>query len=86
MIQKIDAPISVDLYFDHKQRIVTPRSLVWEAREYKIIKIGFHHTVRAGRTLFHVFSVECPTLFFRLVLDTDTLHWRVEEISDGESN
>jgi hypothetical protein len=42
-----------------------------------------HHTFRSGRTLFHVFSVASKSLFFRLVLNTDTLFWRLEEISDG---
>lgn len=84
MIQKISAPISVDLSFDHKERRVIPRRLVWEGQEHQIAKIGLHHTYRLGRVLYHVFSVATKTLFFRLVLDTETLFWRLEEISDGE--
>lgn len=86
MIQKIDAPISVALYFNHQLRQAAPTFLIWEGRSYKITKIGLHHTLRVGKTLYHVFSAETPTLFFRLVLNTDTLHWKVEEIADGESN
>jgi len=93
MIQKISAPVSVDLIFDHRQRTVFPKEVIWEGKTYPILKIGLHHTYRAGRILFHVFSVASgnpPTggqaLFFRLVLDTETLHWRLEEISDGLSN
>lgn len=86
MIQKINAPVSVDLYFDHHLRKVIPRFVLWEGREYQITKIGLHHTYREGRVLYHVFSVESLSLFFRLVLNTDTLHWRVEEIADGEPN
>lgn len=83
MIQKISAPVSVDLFFDHRQRKVSPKEIIWEGKAYPIIKIGLHHTYRAGRILFHVFSVASESLFFRLVLDTETLHWRLEEISDG---
>jgi hypothetical protein len=86
MIQRIHAPISVDLVFDHTLRKVFPRFVRWEGQSHRILKIGLHHTYRQGRTLYHVFSVETATLFFRLVLDTDTLHWSVEEIADGESN
>jgi len=83
MIQKISVPVTVTLVFNHQQRRVFPSRLVWEGRTYPIIKVGLHHTYRAGRILFHVFSVASESLFFRLVLDTETLHWRLEEISDG---
>jgi len=86
MIQKISIPVSVTLYFDHKLRRSVPVNILWEGRVYPITKIGLHHTYRAGRTLFHVFSAESPSLFFRLVLNSETLHWLVEEISDGEAN
>ena len=83
MIQKISAPVSVDLVFDHRLRRVYPEKLIWDGQNYPINKVGLHHTFHQGRTLYHVFSVVSQTLFFRLVLDTDTLHWRLEEISDG---
>jgi hypothetical protein len=83
MIQKINAPISVNLVFNHQRRQVYPLSLIWDGRQYPVVKIGLHHTFRLGRTLFHVFSVASNSLFFRLVFDTDTLFWRLEQISDG---
>ena len=84
MLQKLDEPVSVKLIFDHSRQRVVPTALYWQGRQYPVIKIGLHHMYRAGRTLYHVFSVETESLFFRLVLDTDTLFWRLEEISDGE--
>lgn len=83
MIQKISVPVSVELAFDHKLRKVFPKCLLWDGKLYSITKVGLHHTYREGRVLFHVFSVATQNLFFRLVLDTETLHWRLEEISDG---
>ena len=83
MIQKIDVPVSVSLSFDSKKRRVFPKWVVWNGRLYPIIKIGLHHSYKKGRVLFHVFSVASKTLFFRLILDTETLHWKLEEISDG---
>ena len=83
MIEKMNERVSVSMIYDSVKQYVSPRSIVWKNRLYPVKKIGFHHTFRKGRTLFHVFSVSTPTLFFRLVLDTDTLRWKVEEISDG---
>ena len=83
MIEKLSLPVSVGITFDHTKRKVVPKWILWEGKLYPVEKIGLHHTFRTGRTLFHVFSVASKTLFFRLVLNTDTLFWRLEEISDG---
>lgn len=86
MIQKISAPVSVQLVYDHKKHLVNPRRLFWDGREHLITKIGLHHTYREGRTLYHIYSVSSAHLFFRLKLDTETLFWTLEEIADGLSN
>ena|SRR3972149_10061133 len=83
MLEKVSVPVSVSLSFDSTKRKVVPRWVVWNGRVHSIIKVGLHHTYRQGRTLYHVFSVASNTLFFRLVLNTDNLHWKLEEISDG---
>ncbi len=75
MLQRIDEDVVVTFK-------TVPIEVTWQGRKYEITKVGLHHTYRKGRTLFHVFSVESPTLFFRLVLNTDNLYWRLEEISD----
>ncbi len=81
--QRISEPVSVSLSYDSKRVKVYPKWVVWNNRLYPVLKVGLHHTFRRGRTLYHVFSVVSKTLFFRLVLDTETLHWKLEEISDG---
>lgn len=86
MMQAFNTPVSVTLHFDHRLRQVQPTLLVWHGREYRIKTLGYHHHYYQGKTLMHVFSVTTATLFFRLVLNTQTLHWRVEQVSDGEVN
>lgn len=86
MIQKILAPVSVLALFNHKKRAFEPLFVLWEGKKHKVQKIGYHHKVREGNTIFHIFSILCETLFFRLKLDTESLLWTVEEISDGEVN
>lgn len=83
MTQKIDEPVSVNLSYDSVTKKVKPRGIIWKGRLYTVTKIGLHHVYRQGQNLYHVFSVSTPTLFFRLLLDANTLHWKVEEISDG---
>lgn len=86
MIQKISEPVSVSLNFDSSKRKIYPKWVVWNGRLYSIIKVGLHHTYYKGKILYHVFSVASKTLFFRLVLNTENLHWKLEEVSDGLPN
>lgn len=83
MIQKISVPVSVSLISDYQKSCVYPKAVLWNGRVYKITKVGLHHTFREGRVLFHIFSVVTDTLFFRLKLNSETLGWQLEEISDG---
>jgi len=84
MLQKVKVPVSVILEYNSKLRRVFPKSVHWDGNDYPVTKVGFHHTFREGKTLIHVFSVDTPSLFFRLRLNTDNLQWTLEEISDGE--
>lgn len=76
MGQKISEPVVVGMS-------TVPKWVKWNKRIYKIEKVGLHHTCREGRTLFHVFSVATATVFMKLVFDTETLKWKLEEIYDG---
>lgn len=86
MIQKLSAPVSIELFFDHRKRSVMPVRVIFDGREHVIKKVGMHHTFRQGRTLYHVFSAATESVFFRLVLNTDNLFWTVEEVADGEAD
>lgn len=59
-----------------------PVRVGWQGRVYPITQLGYHHTIRDGRKLLHIFSVCCDTLMMRLILDTETLGWTVEEITE----
>ncbi|MCH7641268.1 hypothetical protein IID22_03665 [Patescibacteria group bacterium] len=83
MLEKVDESVSVSFTFDKDRKTVKPRALIWNGRLYGVEKIGLHHKFRQGHTLYHVFSVASKSMFFRLVLNTENLHWKLEEISDG---
>lgn len=76
MIQRLSEKIDVGMSKE-------PKWIKWKNKIYKIEKIGLHHSFRQGRTLYHAYSVATSTLFFRIILDTDSLIWKLEEISDG---
>ena len=73
----IDEPISVGIVND------IPKYMLWKGRNYRIDKIGLHHTFRKGEVYYHVFSATSGTLFLSLSLDTKSLHWRLKEVSDA---
>lgn len=83
MLAAINEPISVVAIYDRVRNDVTPWRIKWQNRIYTISQIGYHHTVREGRSLLHIFSVTDGNTAFRLKHDTETLGWTLEEISDG---
>lgn len=86
MITRLSAPVSVTLHYDHHFRQAKPVSVRWDGRDYPLVQLGYHHSYREGRTLIHIFSVASANLFFRLKLNTDTLHWLLEGVGDAEAN
>ena len=83
MNEKINEKISVVTVFDREKRIVLPKKIKWQGRVYTIDKIGYHPKVKQGKKLLHIFSVSNNSLAFRLELDTETLFWTLQEVSDG---
>lgn len=86
MIEKINERIDCICIYKKAPASVIPYKIRWNGREYLIAKIGYHHKRREGRYIYHIFSVSSDTLFFKLKLDTQTLYWYVEEVSDGSAD
>lgn len=84
MIQIISESVSVTLLSSvGANHHVRPLSIQWSGRDYLVSQVGLHHSYKEGNVRHHVFSVVSNDLFFRLNLNTDTLHWTLEEVSDG---
>ncbi len=88
MREKINEVVSVVMYFSARKRVALPHIVSWQNRDYKVEKIGYHHTVRDGRSLHHIYelTVKETDLWMRLNLNTDNLHWTLEVVSDGNAN
>ncbi len=50
MTETINEKISVVTVYNRDKRTALPWRLRWHGRVYTITKLGFHHTVRIGRT------------------------------------
>lgn len=83
MSETIEESVSVDLLSNHLTGQAYPWMIHWRGVRYHITKVGFHHTIRDGRTLLHVFSVTDGTTFFNLRFNTDTLGWKLLEVDSG---
>jgi hypothetical protein len=85
MKERINEEVSVVMYYSSKQRTALPHLLSWQNKEYQVGKIGYHHKVKQGATLHHIFELvdRDNNLWFRLNLNTSNLHWVLEAVSDG---
>lgn len=85
MREKIEEEISVVMYYSARQHSAAPHLIRWQNKDYQVGKIGYHHSVKEGATLHHIFELidAEETLWFRLNFNTDNLHWKLEAVSDG---
>jgi hypothetical protein len=83
MNEVINEKVSVELIYNRMTGLVMPRRMRWQGRLYIMKKLGYYHKVRQGRTILHIFHVTDGNTDFRLSLDTENLHWTLNEITDG---
>lgn len=85
MHEKIGEKISV-VSLHNRDQEAYPFGFKWQGQLYRVEKIGYHHKVREGRNLQHIFSVTDGQYAFRLKYETDNLTWTLEEVSDGTAD
>lgn len=86
MIEKIGEKVSVLSIYDQNKGKFLPKKIKWRSKTYEINQVGYHHRLKEGKKLIHIFSVCSNDLSFKLRLDTDNLSWTLEEVADGLSN
>ena len=88
MKQKINQEVSVISFYNCKKQIAQPYVISWQNTDYTVGEIGYHHTIYDGRTCHHIFELvnSEQSLWFRLNFNTENLHWRLEEVSDGNAD
>ncbi len=85
MRQKIDQEISVVMYYSASKKMALPRIIQWQNKDYIVGEMGYIHKVREGKKTHHIYEFcdKQKSLSFRISLDSETLHWKLEYVSDG---
>lgn len=78
----VNEPVSVSLVYKHPKRQSRVSTVVWNNKAYKITKHGLHHTYQKGDTSLHIFSVSSGTMSFRLLFNSKSLNWVLEQVYD----
>ena len=86
MHELINEKVNVVSSYNREKGLVTPRKIHWQGKDYLINKLTYYHRIHQGRLLLHIFHVTDGTTDFRLSLNSENLHWTLEEISDGTAN
>jgi len=83
MLEHLDEKVSVVSVYNKDKGSVKPFKMRWKTHDIVFSEVTYHHLVREGRNILHVFHVTDGVMDYRLHLDTQTLHWKLIEISDG---
>lgn len=86
MIEQLHEKIDVVAVYNRLGKIVTIHKLKWQNRVYQITKQVYIYKRREGRNINHVFHVSNTTLHFKILFNTESLTWWLEEVSDGNTN
>jgi len=86
MLQQIFEKISVITSYNHEKNRAIPYKIRWRLQEYFVKQLAYHHKIRRGRNLFHIFHVTDGNLDFRLCFNSEDLTWVLEEVSDGTAD
>lgn len=88
MRETINEEVGVIMVYSARKRQALPHLISWQNREYKVKEVSYHHKVFEGKVLNHIFELTDTdkTLWFRLKLNTDNLHWVLEAVHDGRAN
>lgn len=85
MSATIHEKVSVVSVFNHLNGFVMPKKMRWQGRDYVMRQFAYHHRVREGRNIIHIFHVSDGDQDYRLRLDTETLQWTLEEVCGEEA-
>ena len=86
MHEQIGQEVSVVMIYSAPKRQALPHIIRWQNHDYKVGQIGYHHSVRQGAALHHIFELvdEGKATWFRLDFNTANLHWKLDAVSDGQ--
>ena len=75
--------VKVLAVYDPETGRTVPHRLNWSGRTHNLSKMSYYHRQKYGTVTRHIYHVTDGELDFRLFVDSDTLSWTLEEVSDG---
>jgi len=85
MSERINEKVSIISSFNRETLSVMPKKMRWHGRDYLIQSLSYHHVIREGKKLLHIFHVTDGSSDFKLSLDTENLFWTLDEVYDSSS-
>lgn len=83
MNEIINEKVSIMFLYDRMKGNLMPQKMRWQGKEYRFTAKSYYHRIREGRITMHIFHVTNGAMDFRLRCDGETLHWTLEEVTDG---
>ena len=85
MLESIDETVSVVMISSKKINKSYPYKMLWRQSEVVFSEVTYHHIIREGRTISHIFHTTDSMTDYKLILNTQYLTWRLLEVSDGNT-
>ena len=85
MNEIVHEKVSVISSYNRENGEVFPRKMRWQGRDITFTEMPYFYKKREGRNIVHIFHVTNGVMDFKLRLDTDNLHWMLEEVTDGNT-
>jgi len=86
MNEAVFEKVSVITVFNQEKGLLCPKKSVGVIGTIFIENLAYYHRVRQGKNIIHVFNVTDGNLDFRLSLNSENLHWTLEEIYDRSND
>jgi hypothetical protein len=83
MIIRMNERVKVLAVYDPETGRTIPHKVNWSGQTHNLDRISYYHRQRFGSTIRHIYHVSNQQYDFRLFVDSDTLSWTLEEVSDG---
>ncbi|OGK54248.1 hypothetical protein A3B56_03480 [Candidatus Roizmanbacteria bacterium RIFCSPLOWO2_01_FULL_45_11] len=75
--------VKVLTVYDPDQGRTIPHRIKWQNTVHTIRTISYYHRERRGQSIFHIYHVNDGTCDFRILCDSESLSWKLEEVIDG---
>lgn len=81
-MNEIHEPVSVILIYDCKKKKATPYKIKWRNRDYLVEEVCMHQIHNKEGIPHHNYSVRCGNTTLAISMNTQTLAWELEALSD----